>query len=212
MSTDRPTYQNDAYWRDPFTLGHLIYILRVYEELRATNATFAHAVLANSAEAASLFENHRDLMRVSMVLDYAPGKGRVEILCNELDNDNHFTAANVVRLRARVCRAKPCTLEEADALTLDELADVLEAPGKHDKAEGEGDAGKPSKRSRKGKGGKPALPPAEEKKRLDILKDWWQAQEAGVKRKDYCQDKGIPLKTLKRYVNWHGTRKIRDTN
>jgi hypothetical protein len=78
--------------------------------------------------------------------------------------------------------------------------------------QGEGDGGKAPNRSRKGKGGKAPLSKAEEKERLEMLRDWWQAQEAGVKRKDFCRDKGIPLKTLKRYVNWHGTRRIRDTN
>lgn len=78
--------------------------------------------------------------------------------------------------------------------------------------QGEGDGGAPSKRPRKGKGGKPALSQVEEEKRLETLKDWWQAQETGVKRKDFCRDKGIKVSVLKRYVNWHGTRRIRDTN
>ncbi len=126
MSRDLHSYQDDAYWRDPFTLGHFISVLRVYEELRATNATFTDAVLAGSAEAASRIENYHDLMRVSKVLANAPGKGRIQLLCEEVDSASGLTVANVIKLRARVCRAKPCTLEKANALTLDEAANVLE--------------------------------------------------------------------------------------
>ena len=126
MSHDLPAYQNDAYWCDPFTLGHFIYVLEVYEELRATNATFTDAVLAGSAEALFRIENYSDLMRVSAVLANAPGKGRIQLLCEEVDSASGLTTANVIKLRARVCRAKPCTLEEANTLTLDEVADVLD--------------------------------------------------------------------------------------
>lgn len=38
MSAGLPSYKEDAYWRDPFTLEHLIYVLRVYEELKAKDA------------------------------------------------------------------------------------------------------------------------------------------------------------------------------
>jgi hypothetical protein len=57
-----------------------------------------------------------------------------------------------------------------------------------------------------------ALKADEEERRLKILRDWWQAQEAGIRQKDFCRDKGITVKVLQRYVNWHGTRKTRNTN
>jgi hypothetical protein len=115
------------------TLDWLISTLKWYEELRATNAGYAHpsggiiAVAAGSAEAAARQDNYRDLLRVSGDIADAAGKGRIQLLCDELDNSEGLTAANVVKLRARVCRAKPCTLEDAKALSLDQIADVLEA-------------------------------------------------------------------------------------
>jgi hypothetical protein len=48
------------------------------------------------------------------------------LLCDELPNNDGCTAANVTKLRVMVCRSKPCTLEEANALSLDEVANVLE--------------------------------------------------------------------------------------
>jgi hypothetical protein len=58
-----------------------------------------------------------------------PGIDRIQLLCDELDNGGGLTAANVAKLRAKVCRAEGCTLEAANALTLDEFADILEAKG-----------------------------------------------------------------------------------
>ena len=80
------------------------------------------------------------------------------------------------------------------------------------KVEGGNAGSTPAKRSRKGVGGKPRLSKEEEQRRLEIVNDWEQAQSAGVKRKDFCDDKGIKLKDLRTCVNWHGTRKSRATN
>ena len=69
-----------------------------------------------------------------------------------------------------------------------------------------------SKRPRKGKGGKPPLSKDQEDERLAVLRDWWQAYGAGIGQKRFCRDRGITLKQLRTFVNWHGTRQSRNTN
>lgn len=128
----------------------------------------------------------------------------------------------VDRLRAYLRVKHGLTAAKIDALRPGEVEAILKADAAKSPTnlpvakteQGEGDGGKPPKCSRKGKGGKPALSQAEEEKRLGILRDWWQAQEVGVKRKDFCRDKGVKVNVLKQYVNWHGTRRrrIRDAN
>lgn len=71
---------------------------------------------------------------------------------------------------------------------------------------------KERKPSRKGIGGRKPLSADEEKKRLDVLSDWLQANEAGIDQKQFCRDKGIKRSTLRRYVNWYSTRQSRNTN
>jgi hypothetical protein len=110
----------------PETLEWLITTLKWYEELREKNATYVHAVSATSAEAASRVENWRDLLQVSGQIAAAAGIGRIHLLCDELPNADGLTAANVTKLRATVCRAKPCALETANTLTLDEAASIIE--------------------------------------------------------------------------------------
>src|SRR5262249_48589916 len=56
-----------------------------------------------------------------------PGIDRIQLLCDELDNADGLSAANVAKIRAKVCRAKPCSLEAANLLSLNEAADALEA-------------------------------------------------------------------------------------
>jgi hypothetical protein len=109
------------------TLGWLISTLKTYEELKAREATYTQAALAHSAEAQSRLQNYRDLMAISGAIADAPGIGRIRLLCDELDNSDGLTAANVVKLRAKLCRAKPCTLEAANLLLLEEAAGALDA-------------------------------------------------------------------------------------
>lgn len=115
----------------PRTLEWIISTLKWYEELKAKDAAPGreNAVLADSAEAASRIETYRDRMRVSGDIAGAAGKSRIQLLCDELDNSDGLTATNVIKLRAKLCRAKPCALEEANVLSLGEVADVLEAKG-----------------------------------------------------------------------------------
>jgi hypothetical protein len=54
------------------------------------------------------------------------GLDRIILLCDELDNTDGLTAANVRKLRAKVCRARDCTLESANALSLTESANAIE--------------------------------------------------------------------------------------
>jgi hypothetical protein len=125
-------YKNDAYWRDPFTLGHLIYVSQVYEELKAKDSAPGreNAVRYDSAEAASRIETYHELMRVSSVLVSAPGIDRIKLHCDKLEpRPDNPTVTNLVKLRVKICDAKPCTIQEADALPLDEAADVLSTVG-----------------------------------------------------------------------------------
>lgn len=74
------------------------------------------------------------------------------------------------------------------------------------------DKSKGSRKSRKGVGGTKPVSSDEEKKRLDILRDWWQAHDAGIKQKQFCRDAKITTQELRLYVDWYGHRKSRETN
>ncbi len=128
MADNSFDYKRDGYWREPFTLEHFIYVLRVYEQILARQSTPERKQTydVNSPETLARIQDYRHNQRVSIVIVSAPGKGRIQLLCEELDNSDGLTSANVVKLRVKVCRAKPCTLEEANALTLNEVADLLE--------------------------------------------------------------------------------------
>jgi hypothetical protein len=94
-------------------------------------------------------------------------------------------------------------------------AAAADSPPPAKPGEGEGNAGGDTatkKRPRKGVGGKPRLSEEEEQRRLEILRDWVQAQSAGVVGKDFCRDKGIKLKELRVFVDWESTRRKRGTN
>ncbi len=128
------------------TLEWLISTLKWYEELQAKQVTYTDAVLYGSAEAQSRIQTYYDILRVSGDIANAPGKGRIELFCDELPNSDGLTAANVVKLRARVCRTIPCTLEEANLLTLDGAADALDAVKSKTPQSANGTKGRPGRR------------------------------------------------------------------
>jgi hypothetical protein len=57
----------------------------------------------------------------------APEVNRLHVLCDRLFDGTGLTAQNLARLRAMACQSKSCSLDEADRLTLDELAAIAEA-------------------------------------------------------------------------------------
>lgn len=113
--------------RHLFTLGQLLTTLQGSEAAFEANSRTAERVAAKdgavlgqwwrATAGALLFRPDTAAM---------PGIDRIQILCDELNSDGGLTAANVARVRAKVCRAKPCSLAEANELSLDEVADILE--------------------------------------------------------------------------------------
>jgi hypothetical protein len=197
----------------PPTLGWLLSTLGWYEELRAKQATYTGAVLANSAEAASRIETHRDLMRVSGEIDQAPGQGRLQLLCEEMDPVGGLSAANVVKLRARVCRVKPCGIREADLLTLDEAANVLEGArvegspkGSPDPDPGAG-ARRRMPKTRRGRRPDSSIDPRKDKR---LCEDWQAAKRQGQSRKAFTQGRGITVQDLIAAQHREKYRRTRD--
>jgi hypothetical protein len=170
----------------PPTLGWLLSTLKWYEELRAKQDTYTGAVLANSAEAESRRETYRDRMRVSGEIVLALGKDRLQLLCEEMDPVGGLSAANVVKLRARVCRLKPCGIREADLLTLDEAADVLEGV----RVEGS-PKGMPN--TRRGRRPDPSIDPINDKR---LCEDWQAAKRHGMTRQAFARERGITVQGL----------------
>jgi hypothetical protein len=109
------------------TVGELFNALRSSEEVFAANSKTADG---SAAEEGSIAAARRYVQAAALRFqpDQAqmPGIDRIQLLCDELDNGDGLIAANVAKLRAKVCRAKPCSLDEANALSLEQLADVLE--------------------------------------------------------------------------------------
>jgi hypothetical protein len=121
-----------------FTLGRLLDALRDSEAAFAANSETADRVESrDGGMAVAWWRLQAAALRFQPDPVQMPGIDRIQLLCDELDNGGGLTAANVARIRAKVCRAKPCGLEEANALALHEAADVLEAhlqqPGKPNK-------------------------------------------------------------------------------
>ncbi len=61
----------------------------------------------------------------------------------------------------------------------------------------------------KSKGGRPAVSKAETQKREQLVKDWLRAKALGTCQKDFCEDKGIPVKRLETCINWDTQRRRR---
>jgi hypothetical protein len=112
------------------TLGWLITTLTTYEDLRRRSAADTNAALFNSAESRSRIQDYNERLALDAAIANAPGIERIRLLCDELDNSDGLTAGNVRKLRVKVCRRRPCDIPTANALTLDEAADVIEATSK----------------------------------------------------------------------------------
>jgi hypothetical protein len=171
----------------PRTLGWLIATLKWYEELRTKQATCNDAVLARSAEAESRQETYRDRMRVSGEIAEAPGRGRLQLLCDELDNDAGLSAKNVVKLRATLCREESITPDQADSLILDEVADALEGT----KGRSSRDQGRARPKKRRGR--RTATNPEADRR---LCHDWQAAKLQGMSRAAFARERGITVQEL----------------
>lgn len=116
----------------PVTLGWLLERLETSERDYAASLRDADQMEATRGRYAGRFTRifaERDRFRPDPAT--MPGVDRIVLACDELENSPGLTPANVARLRAQVCRAKPCSLAEASALTLGEAADVLDEALRH---------------------------------------------------------------------------------
>jgi hypothetical protein len=154
----------------------------------------------------AMFSYDPDYNAREKVLAALPERDGLMTLC--IAEAGEPTAAALLKLCAMAARRTGKTLDDVQDLPLAAGLEFLEGKTK----QGEENDNAPSKRSRKGIGGRKRLTKAEEEKRLALLREWWRAQIAGVERKTFCRDKDITLKTLGTYVNWHSTRKSRNTN
>jgi hypothetical protein len=107
-------------------------------QLLCTLETSEHAFVANSQTADRVEADQGSIAARWMRAQAAalkfqpdptqmPGIDRIEILCDVQAGGTGLTAANVRQLRARICWLKGCSLQEADAYSLVEAADVLAA-------------------------------------------------------------------------------------
>jgi len=55
------------------------------------------------------------------------------------------------------------------------------------------------------KRGRPSLSETEREQRKKILDEWLRASDTGISQKEFCQDKGMPLKELIKIVNYFST-------
>jgi hypothetical protein len=68
----------------------------------------------------------------------------------------------------------------------------------------------PAKTDKKGRRkGRKRLPPKDERKRLETLAAWQRARDAGVSRRDFCDDVGITVKQLENFQRWKQQRENR---
>lgn len=109
-----------------FSLGMLFDALQRSESAFATKSKSADRVEAEQGSIpAQWWRIQAAALRFQPDPVEMPGIDRIQVLCDELDNGDGLTAANVAKVRAKVCRARPCSLAEANAISLDEAADVL---------------------------------------------------------------------------------------
>jgi hypothetical protein len=121
-----PDYRTTEHWANRCTLGWLISKLATFEGLRKRLDAVTHAVSIHSREGQSRINDCREKAIIYKAIHHAPGRGRISLLCDELNPSESLSVTNLVALRAKVCRAKPCSLDEANQLSLDDAADVLD--------------------------------------------------------------------------------------
>jgi hypothetical protein len=106
-----------------YTLGQLILDLQSIDAALQANTRTADRHAGNPME---LFWRMQAAGVNSATMDQLsrrPGIGRIRIYCDEMGGG--LTADNVRKLRARICHARTCLPNDADALSLEDAADVL---------------------------------------------------------------------------------------
>jgi hypothetical protein len=110
-------------------LGQLLRLLEGSERAFAANSRTAERI---EAEQGSLVAHWWRCQAAALKFQPDParmtGIDRIEVLCDELAGGTGLTATSVRQLRARLCRLKRCSLQEADAYSLAGAADALERP------------------------------------------------------------------------------------
>jgi hypothetical protein len=120
------------------SLGQLIRTLEGSESAFVANSRTADRVDATEGSiAAQWWRMQAAALKFQPNPARMPGIDRIEVLCDELAGGTGLNATNVRQLRARLCRLKGCSLQEAVAYSLTEAADVLE-----EAAGGQGEAGR----------------------------------------------------------------------
>jgi hypothetical protein len=111
-----------------YTLGELIRELESAESAFIANSRTADRVEAEHGSIpATWWRVQAAALRFQPDPIRMPGIDRIQVLCDELAGGTGLTAANVRQLRARLCRLKGRTLQDADNCSLVEAADALEA-------------------------------------------------------------------------------------
>src|SRR5262249_3438902 len=92
----------------------------------ANSRTADHVEAEQGSIPAAWWRMQAAVLRFQPDLVRMPGIDRIEILCDELAGGTGLTAASVRHRRARLCRLKGCTLQDANNCSLVEAAEALE--------------------------------------------------------------------------------------
>jgi nucleoside phosphorylase len=113
----------------PYNLGELILELEGSQQADAENRCNAERIAARDGSiSAAIFQASADALKWQPDPVRIPGIDRIEALCDEWGTG--LTAENVRKLRGRLCGKLGVGTTEANALSLDAVADVL-APKAH---------------------------------------------------------------------------------
>jgi hypothetical protein len=109
-----------------WTLGTLITFLDGIEHRREFSRLNQQEQLRRNPLSAAANATYASALRWRPNEQEMPGIGRIELLCDLEPGEAGVNAAKVRRLRARICRERRWQLPQADGLTLDEAAGILE--------------------------------------------------------------------------------------
>jgi hypothetical protein len=111
-----PTQQGVA--EEVTNLGQLLQLLEGSERAFAANSREADRIEAEKGSIVAHW-NRCQAAALKFQPDPArmPGVDRIEVLCDELAGGTGLTASSVRQLRARLCRLKRCSLQQADVIS-----------------------------------------------------------------------------------------------
>jgi hypothetical protein len=108
------------------TLGHLLADLEGWEHAYEATIRIAEQKAVESPVEAPHWFAQAGAFKFLPDTQRMPGIDRIALLCDELFGGTGLTVENIRQLRVRVCRKLHCQPAQADALSLEETADVLE--------------------------------------------------------------------------------------